>query len=70
MASTVLASQLAQSFSALRQKIDASQSGWPDMKGNQFREQTQAGLEAQYNQFIKELENLEEFIKQARSKVP
>lgn len=70
MKSTTLASNLTQSFSVLKQKIDDSKSGWSDQKGDQFREQTQSDLETICNQFIKELERLEEFINQAKSKVP
>lgn len=57
------------SLAQLTQKIDASASSWNDRVGIQFRESVHSGIETQCNQFIKELEFLEEFIKQARSKV-
>jgi uncharacterized protein YukE len=61
---------LRDALSRLDQKVSASESTWNDQVGNNFRESVQAGIVSSCNQFIKELDALENFISQAKSKVP
>lgn len=70
MSSDTVTTILTQALSKLLHKTESSESVWPDSNGDRFRENIQSGIASQCNEFIKELVTLEEFIKQARSKVP
>lgn len=70
MAHTNISESLKTSIATLRVKVNATQTSWMDKIGINFREGFEKTFESQCNQFIKELESLEEFISQARSKAP